>query len=392
MESITLYKVDTKGKVREWTMVIDGDSYYTITGEKGGKLITNKPVYCEPKNVGKANETSAESQAYSEASAKITKKRESGYYDNLEDAGKGKQYFAVQLAHHYKDHKKKVDFSAGNVYVQPKLDGIRSTQQYVDEFECNKATSREGKDQPVVVHILEAWGATLMEWGNAVADGELYNHLLKHDFNKITSAVKKQKSSKMSDKKIAEWHEALDVAREMIEYHVYDMFFPDNPEWTFSQRYQELTKIFDRFDFTDAIVQVPTYQVHSLEEIHEKYEEFLEEGYEGAIIRLDTPYVGKKTSNMLKYKPKYDDEFEILYFKEGTGNRVGMAGAVYIKVPGVDDPKKSNIKGPRSFLEQLWNEREDIEHKGLMGTIEYSNLTPAGVPRFPYLKAIRDYE
>ena len=33
----TLYKIDTKGKLREWTMHIDGASFYAVKGLVDGK-------------------------------------------------------------------------------------------------------------------------------------------------------------------------------------------------------------------------------------------------------------------------------------------------------------------------------------------------------------------
>ena len=39
----TLYKIDTKGKLREWTMVIEDACFYAIKGLTGGKLTQDKP-------------------------------------------------------------------------------------------------------------------------------------------------------------------------------------------------------------------------------------------------------------------------------------------------------------------------------------------------------------
>ena len=37
----TLYKIDTKGKLREWTMHIDGASFYAVKGLVDGKKTTD---------------------------------------------------------------------------------------------------------------------------------------------------------------------------------------------------------------------------------------------------------------------------------------------------------------------------------------------------------------
>ena len=51
---------------------------------------------------------------------------------------------------------------------------------------------------------------------------------------------------------------------------------------------------------------------------------------------------------------------------------------------------RSNIKGSHEFLAELWNDRERVI--GQKATVQFFNLTPDGVPRFPYVIAIRNYE
>ena len=63
----TLYKIDTRGKLREWTINIDGNKFYAVKGLVDGKKTQDKPTLCTPKNVGRANETTAESQTSSAA-------------------------------------------------------------------------------------------------------------------------------------------------------------------------------------------------------------------------------------------------------------------------------------------------------------------------------------
>ena len=48
----TLYKVDTKGKLREWTMHIDGNSFYAVKGLVDGKKTQDKATTTIAKNVG----------------------------------------------------------------------------------------------------------------------------------------------------------------------------------------------------------------------------------------------------------------------------------------------------------------------------------------------------
>ena len=80
------------------------------------------------------------------------------------------------------------------LYIQPKLDGVRCLIQY-DEIGINgihgivKAYSRTGKEWLNIDHILEHLVPFFEEYPNIVLDGELYNHDLKKDFEKIISLV-----------------------------------------------------------------------------------------------------------------------------------------------------------------------------------------------------------
>ena len=50
----------------------------------------------------------------------------------------------------------------------------------------------------------------------------------------------------------------------------------------------------------------------------------------------------------------------------------------------------SNVKGTFEYMTELLERGEELI--GKEATIKYFNLTPDGVPRFPYVIAIRDYE
>ena len=50
----------------------------------------------------------------------------------------------------------------------------------------------------------------------------------------------------------------------------------------------------------------------------------------------------------------------------------------------------SNVKGSFEYLADLLDNADDLI--GVEATVKFFNLTPDGVPRFPYVIAIRDYE
>ena len=87
------------------------------------------------------------------------------------------------------------------VFMQPKLDGVRCLIQYeqVTPLQTGPvAYSRTGKQWKNIDHILESLTPFFDKHPNVILDGELYNHDLKDDFEKIISCVRKQKPTAVS--------------------------------------------------------------------------------------------------------------------------------------------------------------------------------------------------
>ena len=51
---------------------------------------------------------------------------------------------------------------------------------------------------------------------------------------------------------------------------------------------------------------------------------------------------------------------------------------------------KSNIKGSFDYLKELLSDKKSLV--GKKATVKYFCLTPDGIPRFPYVITVRDYE
>lgn len=370
----TLYSRAATGAVQEWTITFSGDSYYTEAGQVGGVITKSVPTICKPKNIGKANETTASEQAESEARAKWKKKIESKYFEDIKDIDGGVA-FKPMLAHSWDDHKEKVVFP---VYSQPKLDGIRCN------ISVRGAFSRNDKPFATVAHIQKALAPIIAEYPGIVFDGELYNHLYHDDFNTIASLVKKQKPS----------DEELAVISKKVQYWVYDIDLGDGK--TFGERLKAMVSIFNALH-DPAVYNVPSYIVKFVrthgcktqKELDDLYGEYLKDNFEGQMVRLNEPYQHKRTSFLLKRKEFITEEFEIIDVIEGDGNKSGMAGAVTC-LTKEGKQFNSNIKANFDWLKGLLkNKGEAI---GKMGTVRYFNLTPDKIPRFPYLLTIRDYE
>lgn len=365
-----LYTKTSLNQIQQWQIIVDGDSFYTIEGIKNGKLTSSTPTVCTGKNEGKTNETTAEDQAYKEALSKWTKKKDKGYFENISDIDQGASFFEPMLAKKYEDYKDEIKFP---VYSQPKLDGCRCIITRKGMF------SRNGNQFVSAPHIFEELKPLFDFNPNYVFDGELYADKLNNDFNKIISLAKKTKPNAFD----------LKASAETLEYHIYDF-----PFWVgkFSERYSELKKVLSHLltNPNSKIRLVETKQCHNQKELDSLYGQYLEEEYEGQIIRIDSNnYENKRTKQLLKRKEFIDEEYKILDIQEGKGNRQGMAGNMIFKNKNGEE-FSSNIKGSYSLLkEYLVNKKKYV---GKLATIKYFNLTPDGIPRFPFVTAIRDYE
>jgi DNA ligase-1 len=358
---VTLYKRTSTGAIQIWYMESEDNTYRTVSGQIDGKHVTSELTTVFGKNIGKVNETSDEDQCQKEVEAKYIKQlAQGGYYksiDEIDNSG----FFEPMLAEDYKK-KFKPSMLIDGVYSQPKYDGMRCIASK------NGLFSRQGKPIPSAPHIMEVLSILFSESPNMILDGELYNHSLKDNFNELMSLAKQSKPTPEDLKKSAKW----------LKYYVYDIYAPAS----FGQRNNILTDMFheDTLLNQDVIVQVPTKKVNNQDSLDKLYASYLEEGYEGQMVRLNGPYENKRTKYLLKRKEFQDAEYEIVSIEEGSGNRAGMAGTICYKM---DNGKtfRSGIKGGVEFYKEIWSEKD--EYVGGTGTVKFFQLTPDGIPRFP---------
>jgi cytoskeletal protein CcmA (bactofilin family) len=149
-----------------------------------------------------------------------------------------------------------------------------------------------------------------------ILDGELYNHAFKDDFNSIISACKKQTPTEEEKAK----------ARDVIQYHVYDVPSED--------------RFADRIDYLHILPFVSEY-LHKVEtlmididHVDEFAGSFIEDGYEGAMVRLNAPYENKRSKSLIKWKEMTDEEFPIIEVLEGdlivAGGQIFVASGAVI--------------------------------------------------------------
>ena len=269
---------------------------------------------------------------------------------------------------------KPIDYSK-KVYIQPKLDGVRCVIQY-DKGKVT-AYSRTGKEWKNIDHILFNLKGFFHFNPTVILDGELYNHGLKDDFNKIISLVRKTKPTD---------EDRLEAAQ-YTEFHCYDAMNIGLIEPTFQNRYNFIAK---NVPNNHTIKHVETNRVHKHEEaLDMHHNHHLVNGYEGSIVRTNDPYVNKRSHNLRKFKDFHDTEATIEGWVEGKGKRKGTIG----KFLAVDDEGNKfgmPVMDKFKYLQNMFTEMQSWV--GKRATFTYFERTPAGSYRHPLFKTLRNYE
>jgi DNA ligase-1 len=369
----TLYATDKNGKVKQWDICVENTGNHSLItssfGYLDGKKTISKVVVDHGKNIGKRNETTHYEQAQSQAQSKWNKKRDiEGYHttptahvlDSSEPAGP----VLPMLAQDYSKHKKKLQFPC---YVQPKLDGYRM----IFNPQTKKCTTRTGKEY-LIIKGTELYKQLLnLDDVDTCLDGELYVHDSVFKFENY-GILRKQKELTKTE---------MDILNR-IEYHVYDVIDEKVPFEERKTRLQDL-------QVSSNIKVVLPKVCNSETDIQEAHKEYVEEGYEGTMVRSQFgKYQCKYRSvDLLKYKDFDDTEYKIVDYTsemDTTGNNEPLI----VWICKTDNGKQFNVQstGTREERKVLYKEADKYIGKPLW--VKHFGLTADGIPRFP--KTMRD--
>jgi len=256
------------------------------------------------------------------------------------------------------------------VYMQPKLDGVRCV------FTKDGAYSRTGKQFMNVQHIEDSLREFFKQKPDMILDGELYNHNLKNDFEKIISLVRKQKPTEQ---------DRLE-ASQMMQYHVYDYMTKANLSYT-----NRLDNLTCSDIYNESIKYVETKRVATPAMSKVIHQENLDNGYEGSILRTDTLYKHGRSFGLMKFKDFSDTEATIVDYQEGKGKRTGTLGKFIMQdddgnIFGCPPGKGYNYGDLKCMLENIH------KYMGQRATFTYFQRTNAGSYRHPLFKTLRNYE
>ena len=263
---------------------------------------------------------------------------------------------------------KPIDWT-NKVFVQPKLDGIRCI------FTKDGAYSRAGNEFKNVAHIKYDLTDFFRKHPNAVLDGELYNHALKDDFEKIISLVRKQKPTDQ---------DARD-AESLVQYHVYDTIAEG---LDYESRFNWLIRY---LPIAATMTLIKNTVVESQDEAKMLHSVHLAQGYEGSMLRLNMPYEQKRSYNLQKFKDFSDTEATIMGYEAGKGKFEGMIGKFFMQDDdgnefGCPIGKGYNFAHRKIILDNIH------DYIGQRATFTYFQRTKAGSYRHPLFKTLRNYE
>jgi ATP-dependent DNA ligase len=356
-----LFSRDSTGKIRVWYQEQDGHKYRTISGLEDGEKVTSEWTTVEGKNVGRSNETSATEQATAEIEAKYKKQLKTGYTDtvgDVDDTG----FQEPMLAKKLKDRLNKLTFPA---MLDRKYNGGRVNAKKDGLF------TRKGERWKTIPHIFDSLKPLFIKYPKLFLDGEGYNHEYRFHLNDLMSVMRK--TVKITD-------EDLKKSEEMVKLYVYDGYgFDDITAETGNRiRRDALKKLLKGYKY---IVVVDYEIVKDLDELYNKYQEYVDDGYEGAMYReLNGAYEHKRSSNLLKVKPEDDSEAIITDVTEGTGNWSGVAKTATIKWK--NQTFDATFKGSYEELQKLDMLHNKKKFIGQEVTFLYNGLTGKGIPNY----------
>jgi len=250
--------------------------------------------------------------------------------------------------------------------VQPKLDGIRCRAIRLEDGEFLLLSSEESiiMSVPHINRMLSDRIKAPIE-----LDGELYCHGL--SFEQITSIT--SRTVNISDD------------HTKIKYHIFDIVDKSLPQIRRLVLLDQLKGLSSWLEVTS------NYVCGSLEDILKAYDSIIEHGYEGIIVRhCDAPYECRRSPWVMKFKPKQEDNYEIIGAIEEIskdGNPKDSLGSLVLR-SGDGNTFNCGTGFSAEQRRELWDIRGILP--GNVARIKYQHITTGNkVPRFPVFVEVK---
>lgn len=353
----TLYAKNKNGAWKEWNISVsmkkETPQIETIHGLLNGKKITEMFIILKKKRGYKSLWDQAVFTAQSKWNHKHNREN---YQTSLQEPShtQTNQSLLPMLAKPF-DNGKHLHFP---LYIQPKIDGLRCIATPHGLF------SRTGSPFLGLDNIKTDLKTYFENQVGYVVDGELYSEEM--PFEELSGYCRRQKEIP-SEKKVI--------------FHVFDVIPPQK-----EIKFQDRRSMFPKE--TESIRLVPTQEITTKDEIEFHLKKFMEEGYEGIILRNKNGLyeVGHRSWDLQKYKLFQEEEFEIIGFTEGTGREKGLV----IWECQTQEGKTFHVRPEGDHEERRNMFQHAVEYIGKKITVVFQEFTRDKAPRFPVGKAIRD--
>jgi DNA ligase-1 len=373
-----LYKITSAKKLYVWHIEVleENKTVFEISshGEENGKVVTHRKEI----TIAKGKKTLLE-QALQDAKRKYTNKMEKeGYIHDKKKLTDGSHVIVrPMLAHTFaveslKKRGKTITFPC---YIQPKLDGIRCISYLKDGHVVME--SRKGVAFNYMDNIRNDIGKILKKKPDLYLDGEIYTHNL--PFEVISGLVRLKDKITDSQK----------LSMNKLQYSVYDCINITNLDVGFKDRNIILTSLLGtaKKHKHKNVIPVLTQLITTPEEVRKKHDEFVEQGFEGLMLRnINSKYeIDKRSKDLQKFKDFKEEEFKITGYHQGTGNDNGCI----VWECETKEKKKFSAEpiGTREHRRQLFKDGDS--YIGNLLTVKFFSYTKDGIPRFPKGKDVR---
>jgi len=388
-----LYTLDTAKKIRVFKCRVEEDDFdfliITLTGLLGGKLIEKIERVKAGKNINKANETTPLAQTLLQADSLWRKKWNKGYKSEkhlknalnptTEAVDQGTTIDVINQANKYlpnwwytnenwdelpmlatpQKKIKKIEFPA---YIQPKYNGVRCLAKYKDGRIV--LISRGGTYYKIPHLEKQIWELTF-PIKNIILDGELYKHGA--NLQDISGAARTEEDGKLFG------------SNDWLEYHVYDAIDTSLPELNNISRESLLKALKDVNDSTHIKFVKTNIALDKLE-IKENHDQYIEEGYEGAIVRIrEGKYeFNTRSKSLIKVKEFIDEEFQIIGFSADVNKSIEESFVFKLK-NNIDNQVFLARPTGTAAQKRIWYENIDA-YIGDFATVRFQERSTGGLP------------
>ena len=313
MEFPILFKNKRFWKIQVHSISPQKASITTESGQINGKITKTSPTYITKSIGNKSPLQRAIQLAQTKWQNKIT-------IDGYNPKKTSNSIFSPMKPSNWEKYSNKISYPA---FLQPKLDGVRM-YSYLSNGTI-KTLSRQNKPIPNIPHIQNHLQKIFHKYPNITLDGELL----------IQKPLQQKELRGLLSKKYLDESNLQKINK--ISYNIFDLINNNNPNETFKSRWELAQKIAKEYN---DINLVPTYIINSKNEVNQLFNELIEKGFEGAVIRnMNSTYqMGKISQNTQKIKLYFMDEFKITNYHEGKGSN---EGTVIWEVQCLKNPKRT---------------------------------------------------